>query len=240
MGMKANTRRYGYVIAPLLCLLILPVLAQDTPPNRLSEAEQKEGFKLLFDGTAKGWRQLGAKELPAGWDVQDGSLHHKRNGGGGDITTDEEFENFELRFEFKIAAGGNSGLKYRVVEVAGNRSAIGIEYQVVDQLNPAADNKDKHSIASLYDLVDAKVSDAKKPGEWNEGRVIVKGNNIQHWLNGKKVAEIDYGSDAWKAAYAASKFKTNPTFAATAKGRIVLQDHNDEVWFRNMKVREIK
>src|SRR5206468_789863 len=148
--------------------------------NKLTEEEAQSGFKLLFDGTSKGWRVLGGKEFPAGWDVSDGALHHKAKGGGGDITIDETFDNFELRFDFKIAEGGNSGLKYRVVEEPNNHSALGIEYQVVDQKSATADNKGKHSLASLYDLVDAKVAEPKKAGEWNEGKVIVRGNHLEH------------------------------------------------------------
>lgn len=235
-----TTPRFSWLIAITIGLLMQSAIAQDTPVNKLSDAEKQAGFKLLFDGTPTGWRSLGGKDLPAGWDIDDSSLHHKPRAGGGDITTDEAFDNFELRFDFKIAAGGNSGLKYRVVEVPNNHSALGIEYQVVDQHSPSADNKAKHSIGSLYDLVDAKVANSKPAGEWNQARVIVQGNHIEHWLNGTKVAELDYSTDAWKEAFAASKFKTNPKFAAEPKGHIVLQDHVDEVWFRNIRIKTMK
>lgn len=223
-----------------ICLISVSVIAQDAALNKLTDDEKQAGFKLLFDGTSTGWRQLGGKEFPAGWDIQDGAIHHKPGGGGGDITVDEQFDNFELRFDFKIAPNGNSGLKYRVIEVPNNKSALGIEYQVVDQQSASADNKAKHSLASLYDLVDGKVTNPKKAGEWNQARVIVRGNHIEHWLNGAKIAEIDYGSDAWKEAFAASKFKTNPKFAAEPKGHIVLQDHADEAWYRNIKIKTLK
>lgn len=236
----SDTSRFRFLAMLIIGCLILPAIAQQIAPNTLSDEEKQAGFKLLFDGkTTTGWRQLGSKEFPAGWDIQDGAIHHKPRGGGGDITFDGEFESFELRFEFKIAAGGNSGLKYRVVEVPNVRSAVGIEYQVVDQQSPTADNKAKHSIGSLYDLIDAKVTNAKPAGEWNEGRVVVRGNHFEHWLNAVKVAQVEYGSDAWKEAYAASKFKTNPRFAAEPKGRIVLQDHQDEVWYRNIRIKTI-
>jgi hypothetical protein len=212
--------------------------SQAAPAATLPDDEKQAGFKLLFDGTTKGWRQLGGKPLPAGWDINDGALHHRKGAGGGDITVDETFDNFELRFDFKIAKDGNSGLKYRVVEQPNNSAALGIEYQIVDAKSTSADNKNKHSLASFYDLVDAKVADPKPAGEWNDGKIVVKGNHFEHWLNGKKVVEIDFGSDAWKTAFAASKWSTsNPRFAAEPKGHIILQDHTDEVWFRNIRVK---
>jgi hypothetical protein len=215
---------------------------QPATPATLPDDEQKDGFRLLFDGvTTTGWRQLGGKPFPAGWDVQDGTLHHKPRGGGGDITTEDLFENFELRFDFKIAANGNSGLKYRVVEVPNSTGALGIEYQIVDPKSASADNKGKHALGSLYELVEAKVADPKPAGEWNQGRIIVQGNHFEHWLNGVKLAEIDFGSEAWKTAFAASKWaRSNPDFASQPKGHIILQDHTDEVWFRNIRVKELK
>jgi hypothetical protein len=221
---------------------VAPTTQTAATPAKLSDDEKKEGFRLLFDGVSTtGWRQLGGRPFPSGWDVQDGALHHKPRGGGGDITTDDLFENFELRFEFKIAANGNSGLKYRVVEQPNNTSALGIEYQIVDAKSASADNKNKHSLGSLYDLVDAKVTEPPPAGQWISARIIVQGNHFEHWLDGKKVAEIDYGSDAWKTAFAASKWaRSNPDFASQPKGHIVLQDHTDEVWFRNIRVKELK
>jgi hypothetical protein len=238
MTMTITTPRILAVLAALF--LVSAAIAQTTQPaNALSDEEKKAGFKLIFDGTATGWRVLGrptSTGLPNGWDIQDESLHHRRNGGGGDLTTNELFENFELRFDFKIAPGGNSGLKFRVQEQANNSAAVGIEYQVVDQLSTTADNKGKHSVASLYDLLDAKVTDAHPAGEWNEARIVDRAGHLEHWLNGKKVAELDYGSDAWNTAFAASKFKTNAQFARQPAGHIALQDHQDEVWFRNLRV----
>jgi hypothetical protein len=211
------------------------------PPPALSDAEKQEGFKLLFDGTTRGWRQLGGKDFPQGWDVRDGALHHIPGGGGGDITVDETFDNFELRFEFKIAADGNSGLKYRVVEQPDNHAALGIEYQVVDARSATADNKNKHALASLYDLVEAKITNPPAAATWNKARIIVSGNHFEHWLEDKKVAELDYGTDAWKTAFAASKWAaSNPTFASVAKAHIILQDHTDEVWFRNLRIKMLK
>jgi cytochrome c len=226
-----------------LALAVSPALAQTSRPvNTLTDEEKAAGFRLLFDGTPTGWRSLGrpgTTGLPNGWDIDDQALHHRRNGGGGDITTDDVLENFELRFDFKIARNGNSGLKYRVIEQRGNTAAVGIEYQIVDQLSATADNKGKHAVASLYDLVEALVPEPRPAGQWNEARIIDRAGHIEHWLNGRKVAEVVYGSDAWKAAYDASKFRTNPQFAREPAGRIALQDHQDEVWFRNLRVRKL-
>lgn len=217
-----------------------PAASDETPSTRPTAATSpvEDGFRLLFDGTTKGWRQLGGKSLPAGWDIDDGALHHKPGAGGGDITIDETFDNFELRFEFKIAKDGNSGVKYRVVERPNQSSALGLEYQVVDAHSTKADNKGKHSIASIYELVASHVAAPKPAGEWQHGAIIVRRDHIEHWLNGAKTAEIDYGSPEWKAAFAASKWaKSNPEFAGEAKGHIVLQDHGDEVWFRDLWIK---
>jgi hypothetical protein len=232
----------GQAAAPAAPVPATTAATKPATPAVLSDEEKQAGFKSLFDGvTTTGWRQLGGKPFPNGWDIQDGALHHKPRGGGGDITYDAAFENFELRFEYKIAKDGNSGLKYRVVEVPNNTAALGIEYQVCDAKSTSADNKNKHSLASLYDLVDAKVTDPKPAGEWNEGKIIVQGNHFEHWLNGKKVAELDYGTEAWKTAFAASKWaRSNPDFVSQPKGHIILQDHTDEVWFRNIRVKEGK
>lgn len=234
--------RYASAVAALvLCCVPLWSRAGDTQSATLSEEEQKAGWKLVFDGVStKGWRGLGSKEFPAqGWDVVDGCLHHKPKGGGGDITLSDAYESFELSVEWKIAPNGNSGIKYRVAESPGQKSAFGPEYQALDAGHADA-KKSKNSVASLYDvLAPSEKTKAQPAGEFNQTRIVVQGEHAEHWLNGEKVLEFEFGSDAWKAAVAQSKFKNNPKFAAAKRGQICFQDHGDEVWFRNIRIREL-
>lgn len=209
--------------------------AADKPT--LTDEEKKDGWVLLFDGeTPTGWKKIGAPEFPKeGWEVVDGCLHHKK-GRGGDIVTTETYENFELSLEWKIAPGGNSGVKYRVADVPG--AGFGPEMQVLDDTKHADGKNPKTSAGSLYLLFPANEKKKLKPiDEFNVAKVVVNGNHAEHWLNGEKIVEYEFFSDEWKAAVAASKFKNNPKYGTPAKNHIMLQDHGDEVWFRNIKIK---
>ena len=223
-------------VMSLLCGL---VQAAEPPVNTLTDAEKQAGWKLLFDGTTTGWHILGGKEFPREWNIDQDALHHLPKEQRGDITTNEQYENFELLFEWKAAPNANSGVKYRVQEQQGKGHAFGLEYQVVDDQGKA-DNKGKHATASVYDVFEPANPRIRPAGQWNQSRILVQGNHIEHWLNGGKTVDVEYGSDVWKAAIAKSKFKNNPTYGNPAKGHIILQDHDDEVWFRNLKIRELK
>lgn len=207
--------------------------------NRLTDSEKAAGWKLLFDGkTTQGWRGYKQPGFPGkGWKVEDGIL--KKIGGerGGDIITDEKFDDFELIWEWRIGAKGNNGLKYLVTE--DRSSAPGHEYQMIDDKgNPDAANGAKRLTASFYDVLPPSSESLPKPaGEWNVSRIVVQGSHVEHWLNGRKVLEYELGSDAVKAAVANSKFKGASGFGTKIKGHIMLTDHGDECWFRNIKVR---
>lgn len=222
-------------------------------PNNISYQEKANGVKLLFDGTsAKGWRGAYKKGFPEkGWEIADGILHVKKSGGGestngGDVVTEDEFGAFDLQFEFKLTEGANSGVKYFVTEKEGNEgSAIGLEYQILDD--------DKHpdakqgvvgnrTLASLYDLIPSvKVKRGlKKIGEWNSGRIVVfPDNRVEHWLNGYKVVEYQRGTPIYNALVARSKYAQWENFGMAEKGRILLQDHGDEVFFRSIKIKTL-
>ena len=221
-------------------------------PNMLSSEEKKEGWKLLFNGVnSEGWRGVYQDKFPAGgWEIKDGEMSHlKAHGGesvsGGDIVTGKEYSNFELKADFKITEGANSGIKYFVVETqpkpAG--SAIGLEFQILDDAkHPDAKlgKNGNRTIGSLYDLIPAAADKLIKPlGEWNTACIYVKGNHVEHWLNGKKTVEYERGSDDFKLLVAGSKFKDKPGFGEWPKGHILLQDHGDEVHFRNIKIKEL-
>lgn len=229
--------------------------------NTLSEQERSEGWRLLFDGTSfNGWRGLGSDSVPsAHWTIEDGTIKKIPSGdvpvqadgqptAGGDLITTETFGDFELAFDWRVSEGGNSGIKYNVSEELSMSeppasAALGFEYQILDDdrhpdANAGVDGNRK--AGGLYDLIGA--GDAKPinpPGEWNEGRIIFQGNHGEHWLNGEKVVEYDLGSARMDSLLAASKYADIAGFADRRDGHIVLQDHNDAVWFRNIKVRRI-
>jgi hypothetical protein len=224
-------------VVALLCLA--PVaLAQD--PNSLTDAEKQAGWTLLFDGkTADGWRGYKQKGFPAkGW-TTDGALRCSKGGGGGDLVTETDYTSFELVFEWLVTPGANSGVLYRVSEEGDYSWRTGPEYQILDDAAHGDGKNEKTSAASLYAVCAPAGKKVHKPGEWNQGRIVVDGQRIEHWLNGMKVCAITIGSDEWKNAVAASKWKSVPTFAASAKGRIALQDHGDEVAFRGLKLRPL-
>jgi len=210
-------------------------------PNQLSSEDKAAGWLLLFNGRdLKGWHAPGKTTGPAEkWDVQDGWLHCLGKGGG-DMVTDEQFEEFELEWEWRLAAAGNSGLKYFV---AAFREPLGHEYQMLDDnAHPDAKLGDgKRVTASFYDVFGPQVkTPLNKPGEINFSRVLIKGNHVEHWLNKVKVLEYECGSEATKKAVQDSKFKTTMKFGERVPGRILLQDHNSEVWVRNLRIRPAK
>jgi hypothetical protein len=207
--------------------------------NELTEAEKKAGWKLLFDGQSlTGWRSYGKPDGPnRGWEVKDGELVCVAGGHGGDIVSTEKFTDFDLEWDWKIPAQANNGIKYLVNE---NRPpAPGHEYQMID--DALVPGKPKQSTAAFYDVL---APDPAKPlnpvGKWNHSRVLLKGNHVEHWLNGKKVLEYELGSEQLKAALAASKFKKYADFGTKITGPILLTEHHDEAYYKNIKIRELK
>ncbi|HEX4946029.1 MAG TPA: DUF1080 domain-containing protein [Blastocatellia bacterium] len=236
----------------LLFLTVFTLTAFAQKPNELTKAEKKAGWKLLFDGkTLAGWRGFHQQTVPEDWTVEDGAItkvknHGEKRSSGGDIITVEQFDNFEFSFEWKLNKAGNSGVKYLVSESlpATGKAAISFEYQVLDDdghPDAKAGIAGNRKAGSLYDLIPAPSQKPLKPiGEFNQSKIVVKGNHIEHWLNGQKMLEYERGSDPLKQRIAESKFKTTKGFGETAKGHILLQDHGDQIWFRNLKIRQIK
>jgi len=210
-------------------------------PNTLTSEEKSDGWKLLFDGkTTDGWVGIGKPAFPEkGWSVVDGTLYHMKAGGGGDIVTADKYENFELTWDWKIGFASNSGVKYNLPNPDKN---IGFEYQLLDDENEPDGKRGGrlHQTASLYDLIEPPVDKDIKPiGEWNSSKLIVKGNHVEEWLNGKKTVEFDMGSDDLKERIAKSKYKSVPGFGVKIASPILLQDHGGDVWFRSIKIREL-
>lgn len=192
----------------------------------------------LFDGrTFQGWTGPDGAAPGAGWSIADGEL--RLDGKGGNLFSEREFSDFELEWEWKLEEGGNNGVKYWVTKVGG-KEWLGVEYQMLDdEKHPDGKNGAKRRTASFYDIQPPSAETKVKPsGEWNRSRVVAKDGKLQHWLNGELVGEADTRSEAWRVNIAQSKFKTKEGFAP-GRGRIMLTDHSDRTWFRNIRVREL-
>lgn len=226
-----------------LCSLLLGARLFAAEPNTLTAAEQSAGWKLLFDGKSMhGWRGYKEEAIGKGWAVQGGALA-LTEAKAGDLVTVQEFGDFELSFEWKISEGGNSGVIYRSGFGDSAPYRTGPEYQVLDNVKAEDNKKPNHLAGSLYDIGAPPPRDFTKPvGEWNTGRIVVRGWHIEHYLNGEKVADLDLASAAGKEAFKASKFngKDWEKFASLAKGHIALQEHGHPVSYRSIKIRELK
>jgi hypothetical protein len=197
------------------------------------------GWRPLFDGrTLAGWRRYRGGDVASGWRVVDGTL--VREARGGDIITTDEFGNFELTLEWKIAPGGNSGIMYRVTEDADAPYETGPEMQVLDDERHPDGRSRLTSAGALYGLYPAPTGAVKPVGEWNAVRIVVNGSHVEHWLNGVKTAEAEIGSDDWNQRVANSKFRQWPGFGKASRGHIALQDHGDWVAYRNIRIRELR
>lgn len=220
--------------------------------NTLSPTEKNNGWTLLWDGsTTEGWRGAKIEGFPeSGWTIEDGILKvNKGDGGestnGGDIITRRKYRNFILSVDFRITEGANSGIKYFVNPDLnkGAGSAIGCEFQILDdEKHPDAKLgvKGNRQVGSLYDLIPAPQDKPFRKNDWNTAVVVVEGNNVTHILNGVKLLEYTRNNEMWNALVAYSKYRDWPDFGNAEEGHILLQDHGDEVWFRNVKVRELK
>jgi hypothetical protein len=219
-------------------------------PNTLTGDEKADGWILLFDGkTTDMWRGYNKTEFPKGWIINDNAIQclgsgKGEAGQGGDIITKEKYKNFELSLEWKISEGGNSGIFYLAQEIQGEpiwKSAP--EMQVLDNVkHPDAKlGVDGNRMAgSLYDLIPAKPQNAKPVGEWNTVRIMVYKGTVVHYMNGVKVLEYHLWTDDWNKMCANSKFKDYKWFVdTTTEGFIGLQDHGDDVWYRNIKIKKL-
>jgi hypothetical protein len=205
-------------------------------PNTLTAAQQSAGWQLLFDGnTTKGWRGYAKDSMPDGWQVVDGAL--TRVSRASDIITKDKFRDFELLVDWMVQSGGNSGIFYRAATGFEAIYWSAPEYQVLDDAQHADGKSLLTSAGSVYGLYPAIAGVAKPAGEWNTARIVVRGNHVEHWLNGRQFAAYELGSDEWKQKVAASKFNAWPEYGKATEGHIGLQDHGDKVAFRNIKIK---
>ena len=224
---------------PLLVLLAAPPGAQGTSAvDPLNVLEVEAGWLRLFNGTdTQGWRAFAGTSFPTrGWSVREGCLVHAKGGGGGDVVTTTQYRNFELELEWRVAAGGNSGVKYRV-KPSSAKAMLGPEYQVLDDGGTSESDDPEHAAGALYDVVPAGWKALEPAGSFNRARIVARDSWIEHWVNGERVVLADLASPDWSAALEASKFAGVPDFARGA-GHIGLQDHGDEVWFRDLRLRD--
>ena len=202
------------------------------------------GWTMLFDGKdTAAWRGYEKDAFPAsGWVVEaDGSLHIQAGSKAGDIVARQQYGDFELELEWKVAEGANSGILYRAPEIPGKPAYHNaFEYQILDDAKHKDGQSANRRAATLYDLYEATGGELRPAGQWNQVRIVAKGKHLEHWLNGKRVVVCDLGSDDYKKRLAASKFATWEGFGTHAKGHIALQEHGDDVWFRKIRVRELR
>jgi hypothetical protein len=246
----------------LLQLFILPLFVgfffsncksdakkQDSKANVLTDTEAHDNWQLLFNGKDfTGWHAFKQKTVGDNWivdSIEQAIQVHKAEGstthGGGDLTTDGEYENYELRLDWKISACGNSGIIYNVLEIDSVNATYqtGPEMQVLDNTCHPDAKIIKHRAGDLYDMISCSTENVKPAGEWNSIRLVSNNGKIEHWQNEQKLVEYDQNAPTWKAMIAASKFKTMPLFGTSRKGHIALQDHGDKVWYRNIKIRKL-
>lgn len=228
--------------------------------NGLTDLEKEQGWELLFDGVSlKGWRGLGRKDVPNElWKVEGGTIRKLNSDKvpamsdgqpmeGADLITVDTFDNYELYFEWKILKAGNTGLKYNVSEAISQQfgsphAALGFEYQMLDDEDTLYAGKLKSSqyTGSLYDLIAAENATVRPVGQFNTSRILINDKQVEHWLNGKRVVSYEFGSQYLDSLFKKSKYVDIPGFLNKKNGHIVLQNHQDDAWFRNIKIRRIK
>ena len=229
----------------ILSIVSLIALISCNSANKMTKNDQ--GWVSLFDGkTTNGWHTYGKSEVGKAWEVSDGTLHLNVEGKDkserGDLATDKAYENYHLKLEWKISEGGNSGIIFNVEEDIAkypNSYMTGPEMQVLDNDKHADAKIHTHRAGDLYDLIASKKEMAKPVGEWNVAEIISNDGKLDFILNGENVVSTTMFDENWKKTVAGSKFAKMPGFGTYKKGKIVLQDHNDKVWFRNIKIKEL-
>ena len=229
----------GLTIFCLTILLCLPqsAFSQETASGR--DAAASDDYEILFDGSSLDkWRGYRQEAIGKGWKI-DGDALMFDGSGGGDICTQDEYGDFEFTFSWKVSEGANSGIMYRVTLGDGAPYISGPEYQILDDSKHADGRSELTSAAALYGLYPCENKTLESVGEWNTGKIVQRGNTIEHWLNGQKVVEAEIGGEDWNQRIANSKFKDWEKFGKSPRGRIALQDHGDKIWFKDIKIKRL-
>ena len=218
--------------------------------NTLSSQEKEQGWRLLFDGkSTQGWHSYGYGSVGKAWNIVDGSLHldvaNKKDWPANeskDILTNDEYDNFHLKADWKLAKKGNSGIIFYVHEDKKkypNTYETGPEMQVLDNAGHSDAKIPKHRAGDLYDLISSSSEPVKPAEEWNHAEIMCKNGKLDFYLNGVHIVSTQLWNDNWKKLIANSKFKSMPDFGTFKKGKIALQEHGEEVWFKNIKIRKL-
>ncbi|WDE99218.1 DUF1080 domain-containing protein [Lentisphaera profundi] len=225
------------IISFFFFIMTINTFAQD---NILSSDEKNDGWKLLFNGSDMNqWRNFKKQDINPKWQVKEGSMILTGKGGG-DIMTKDQYENFDFRMEWKISEGGNSGIFILADEKGKKIYSHAPEIQILDNEKHSDRKKPNHRSGSLYDMITSPAESHKKAGEWNQVRIKLNKGQLQVWQNEVQTVDILIGSDKWNELVGKSKFKSWKGFAKTKKGHLGLQDHNDKVSFKNLKIKELK
>jgi hypothetical protein len=220
-----------------ISLVMANLLTGPSAPNAMGEEPLNSPF---LTNSMERWQTPDGRPAPAAWECQDGLIHLKRGSDiprGGNLVTKDEFGDFELSFDFKVAKSGNSGIKYRVRNYGGRW--LGFEYQIYDD-NSVKKVEPKNSTGSIYDLYEPNQEKLLHPaGEWNSAKIVAKGPALEHWLNGKKIVSATIGDSDWDRRYQASKFNDADGFGKTFRGKLMLTDHGSEVWMRNIQFKSL-
>ncbi|WP_256001846.1 3-keto-disaccharide hydrolase [Pedobacter deserti] len=231
-----------YIFSALSALAITAVVGCSTTKSQTST----KGFTPLFDGkTTTGWHTYGKTTAGSKWEIQDGALYLNSKGprnGGGDLVTDKEYSNFHLKYDWKVSPGANSGLIYYVHEDKAKYGATystGLEMQVIDNEGHPDGKYPKHRAGDLYDVIKSSSEPVKPVGQWNTAEIISKNGKLEHYLNGVKIVSTTLWDENWKQLIAQSKFKGWENWGTFKSGKIALQDHGDDVWYRNIMIKEL-
>jgi hypothetical protein len=240
MPVRPTLRAALALAASLVAAPLAAQQATDAAPNTLTAAEKDAGWKLLFDGrTMDQWRGYRAKQVPAGWTVADGTITKATS--VGDLVTRKKYRNFELQLDWKLTTGGNSGIFYHGTEEYDHIYWSAPEYQLLDDANAPDGTSRLTSAGADYALYPSPAGFERPAGEWNTARIVVRGDHVEHWLNGQKLLEYTLGSADWKAKVAASKFGKWPHYGLAKSGYIGIQgDHDGTLSLRNIKIRVLK